>query len=171
MYISTCLCSKNLYMKVMQCQSFEGQQCICTPSSLTKKQLHQHLKLKKIDWQLVNWNYSYSMLQKVQEKEAATRGVLWKKVFLEISQNSQENTCVRASFLIKHQACNFIKKEALAQVFSCEFCEISKSTFFQNTSGQLLFMKYKGNHIVHMNIHHFCIYIFKKLYTDATRLF
>ena len=27
-------------------------------------------------------------------------------------------------------ACNFIKKEILAQVFSCEFCEISKNTFF-----------------------------------------
>ena len=26
--------------------------------------------------------------------EAATGGVLWKKMFLEISQNSQENTCV-----------------------------------------------------------------------------
>ena len=25
---------------------------------------------------------------------------------------------------------NFIKKEALAQEFSCEFCEISKNTFF-----------------------------------------
>ena len=28
------------------------------------------------------------------------------------------------------QACNFIKKESLAQVFSCEFCEIFKNTFF-----------------------------------------
>ena len=27
-------------------------------------------------------------------------------------------------------ACNFIKKETLAQMFSCEFCEISKNTFF-----------------------------------------
>ena len=27
------------------------------------------------------------------------------------------------------QGCNFIKKEALTQVFSCEFCEISKNTF------------------------------------------
>ena len=27
------------------------------------------------------------------------------------------------------QACNFIKKETLAQEFSCEFCEISKKTF------------------------------------------
>ena len=28
------------------------------------------------------------------------------------------------------QACNFIKKETLAQVFSCEFCKISKNTFY-----------------------------------------
>ena len=27
-------------------------------------------------------------------------------------------------------ACNFIKQEILAQVFSCEFCEISENTFF-----------------------------------------
>ena len=27
-------------------------------------------------------------------------------------------------------ASNFIKKETLAQMFSCEFCEISKNTFF-----------------------------------------
>ena len=53
-------------------------------------------------------------------------------VFLENSQNSHENTCVRASFLIKLQA-NFIKKETLAQMFSCEFCEISKNTFFYRT--------------------------------------
>ena len=45
----------------------------------------------------------------ILKPEAATRGVLCKKVFLE---------------------CNFIKKETLAQVFSCEFCEISKNTFF-----------------------------------------
>ena len=37
---------------------------------------------------------------------------LWKKVFLEVSQNSQENTCGIVSFLLKLQAsaCNFIKK-------------------------------------------------------------
>ena len=65
------------------------------------------------------------------------RGCSVKKVFLEISQISQENTCARVPFLIKLQAlglmpeaCNFIKKEALAQVFSCEVCEVSKNTFF-----------------------------------------
>ena len=44
-----------------------------------------------------------------------------KKVFLEISQNSQEKAYAKIYFLIKLQAeaCNFIKKETLAQVFSC----------------------------------------------------
>ena len=53
-------------------------------------------------------------------------------MFLEISQNSQENTCARVSFSKKLQAetCNFIKKETLAQVFSYEFYEISNNTFF-----------------------------------------
>ena len=31
---------------------------------------------------------------------------------------------------LRTQTCNFIKKETLAQVFSCAFCEISKNTFF-----------------------------------------
>ena len=37
------------------------------------------------------------------QRKKATRGVLLKKVFLEISQNSQENTCARVYFLIKMQ--------------------------------------------------------------------
>ena len=66
-------------------------------------------------------------------KEAVTQRCSVKKASLEISQNSQENTCVRVSFLIKLQACNFIKKETLAQVCFCEFWEISKNTFFYRT--------------------------------------
>ena len=41
-----------------------------------------------------------------------------------------ENTCARGSFLIKLQASDFIKNETLVQVFSCEFCESFKNTFF-----------------------------------------
>ena len=39
---------------------------------------------------------------------------------------------VPESFLIKLQAesCKFIKKNTLAQVFSCEFCKISNNSFF-----------------------------------------
>ena len=41
--------------------------------------------------------------------EAVAQRCSVKKVLLEISQNSQENTCARVSFLIKLRACNFIK--------------------------------------------------------------
>ena len=56
-------------------------------------------------------------------------------MFLEISQNSQENTCASLFFnkVAGRQACNFVKKETLAQVFYCEFCEISKNDFFYRT--------------------------------------
>ena len=77
--------------------------------------------------------------------EAATSGDLLKTLFLKISHHSQENTEVRkgvlrnfakftgkhpcqVSILIKLQACNFIKIGTLAQMFSCEFCEISNDT-------------------------------------------
>ena len=53
--------------------------------------------------------------------EAVVQRSSVKKVFLEISQNSHEKTCARVSFLTK------------LQVFSCEFCKISKNTFFYKT--------------------------------------
>ena len=51
-----------------------------------------------------------------QQTEAVTRRCSLKKVSLEISQNSLENTYARVSFLIKLQAeaFNFIKKGTLA---------------------------------------------------------
>ena len=64
----------------------------------------------------VKWGLIKFDLHKTYPEEA-TRGVLWKKVFLEILQNSQENTCARVS----------------SQVFSCEFCKISKNTFSYRT--------------------------------------
>ena len=53
--------------------------------------------------------------------EAVAQRCSIKNVFLEILQNSQENTCVRVFFLIK--TCNF----------SCEFFEISKNYFSYRT--------------------------------------
>ena len=64
-------------------------------------------------------------------REAVSQRCSVKKVLLEISQNLQENTCARVS---EAEACNFSKKETLAQVFSCEFCEISKNTFSYRTT-------------------------------------
>ena len=45
----------------------------------------------------------HQLLQSHPSSEAGTGGVLQKKVSFEISQNSQENTCARVSFLIKLQ--------------------------------------------------------------------
>ena len=52
--------------------------------------------------------------------EAVVRRCSVKKAFLEISQNSQENTCARVSFF---------KKETLAQVFSCDFAKFLTTLF------------------------------------------
>ena len=68
------------------------------------------------------------------KSEVAVQRCSINKVFLEILQNSHENTwaggffnkdsALRAATLLN------IKKETLAQVFSCEFCETYRSTFF-----------------------------------------
>ena len=67
--------------------------------------------------------------------------VLYKKMFYKISQNSQENTCARVSFLIKLQteSCNFNKKET-----HVNFAKFLRISFLQNTSWRLL-MKIIGD--------------------------
>ena len=68
------------------------------------------------------------LLNKLLLQSQLGRSSHWRcsaKVFLKIAQNSQENTCARASFFIKLPA----KKETPGQVFSCEFCKIFKNTF------------------------------------------
>ena len=53
-----------------------------------------------------------------------------------VSQNSQESICARVSFSIKLQAKpnKFIKKEALTQMFSREFCEVFDDIFSYRTT-------------------------------------
>ena len=70
---------------------------------------------KKTKWQLAIvklLKQSIVISQMWSSPEAVAQMCSVKKMFLEISQNSQENTCAR--------------------VF-CDFCEISKSTFFYRT--------------------------------------
>ena len=75
-----------------------------------------------------------------------------KKVFLEISQNSQENTCARDSFLINLQAC----------LFSCNFfCEISKNIFFRKTppvsASGVLSLSDVSNAFGYISVHYLCL--------------
>ena len=64
-----------------------------------------------VPWLLVAPFLGFSCTNSVRWRQKQTE-----KLFLEISQNSQENTCTRVSLLIMLQA--------------CEFFEISKNTFF-----------------------------------------
>ena len=61
-----------------------------------------------------------------------------KKVFLEISQNSQENTCARVSFLINLRPVTLFKKLLWHRCFPVKFAEFLRTPFLQNTSGRLL---------------------------------
>ena len=59
------------------------------------------LNVKRANSYWQHWIINVHTNSKCNKKaEAATRGVLCKKVFLKISQNSQGNTCARVSFLI-----------------------------------------------------------------------
>ena len=57
-----------------------------------------------------------------------------KTVLLEISQNSHEITRARVSFLMK--------LHAWGEGVSCEFCEISKNTFFYRRAPQVTASEY-----------------------------
>ena len=59
----------------------------------------------------------YLVSQTIFGIEAVIRRCSIKKMFLNIFQNSQENT-------------SFIKKETPVQVLSCEFCKTFKNTFY-----------------------------------------
>ena len=94
--------------------------------------------IKENNWTILTSNkffmnkIHFNFLNSIKlDREAVAQTCSVKEVFLEISQNLQENTSATVSILINLQAwaCNFIKIETLARVFSCEFCEISKNTF------------------------------------------
>ena len=68
------------------------------------------------------------------DTEAVARRCSVKKVFLDISQNSQENTCVKVSFLIKLQAsglrpATLLKKRLWRRCFPVNLAKFLRTTF------------------------------------------
>ena len=89
-------------------------------------QFHKPVKYESIVWHFVE------TFERLQSGFGGIRYCYQKHLpngALEFSQNSQENNYARVSFLLNLQAeaCNFVKKETLAQVFSCKFCEILRT--------------------------------------------
>ena len=89
---------------------------LSVPLSNFQKILHAEVSLKRVCVQNRSCDRSCSMKKSVLRNFAEfTRKHLCHSLFLN---------------KVAGLACNFIKKETLAQVFSCEFCGISKNTFF-----------------------------------------
>ena len=80
-------------------------------------------------------NFSLRLGKKVFQRspEAVVQRCSVKKVFLELSQNSQENSFARAPFLIKLQAetSNFIKKRLWDRCFPVNLVKLLKTPFLR----------------------------------------
>ena len=76
-------------------------------------------------------------------------GVLQKKYSYKFAKFTGKHLCQSFSFNkvagLRPKTCNFIKKETLSQVFTCQFCEISKNAFFHRAP-------YIGNSIFKNNL-------------------
>ena len=75
----------------------------------------------------------FSCLGHGVQLEAAIQRCSVKKVFLEISQNSQENTCARVSFFhkvagLRPKACIFIKKRLWHRYFHVNFAKFLRTS-------------------------------------------
>ena len=104
--------------------------CICSTNDRApeEKKLFCSVRLTEISGQISSKAHVRSSHQRCSVRKGALRSFA-KLTGKHLSQSL---------FLIKLQALLFIKKETMAQVFSCKFCEISKDTFLHNTSGRLL---------------------------------
>ena len=82
----------------------------------------------------VTKQYLHTVVRSTHRRCSVEKGVL--KKFTKFTGKYQ---CQSLFFnKVAGQACNFIKKKTLVQVFSFEFCESSKNTFLKEHSGRLL---------------------------------
>ena len=96
----------------------------------------------------------------IQMPEVVVHRCSVRRVFLEISKNSQENTCARISFFNKVAGLRPVTLLKKTQVFSCEFCEISKNTFFHRTHMVAASEVHKTMFMIKARKHKFTDYLF-----------
>ena len=101
-------------------------------------------------WNICPWtseiNHFYqSLFKKIHYKlqsKTITRWFSVKKTLLKVLQNSQENTCLRVSFLLKLKASGlklYLKRDSGTDVFLWILRNFYKHPFLQNTSGSSFF--------------------------------
>ena len=95
---------------------------------LWRKQSNSARNMKHVNFVSKDVQRILSSHKSIMNRKCSTR-----KLFLKISQHSQENICVRISFLIKMQvfrAPALLKRDSNTGVF-CEHWEIFKNTYFE----------------------------------------
>ena len=92
------------------------------------------LRSKSMDWFLYDIDLRRERVKLVR---SSRWGMFFKKYILKIWKNSQENTTIGVSFLIKLQAssCNFIKKSLWHRCFLLKFANFLRTLFLKNISG------------------------------------
>ena len=96
------------------------------PTTSAVDEINQHLAMEKIALKRISYCSYINIFQK--------QSVFKQKVFLEISQKlTGKHLCQSLFFNKVAEACSFIKKETLAQVFYCKFCGIFKNVLFYGT--------------------------------------
>ena len=88
-----------------------------------KLNCHKFLFLRKLE-NLFSSPFSgfFTTNEQTDIRSSRRRCSIWKGALRSFEKFTRKHPC--------QGLCNFIKKETLAQVFSCEFCKISKNTFF-----------------------------------------
>ena len=91
----------------------------------------------KLDFNKYNFTWSFFLFIAYLEIQTwlSTVRFRWKSLTLNNDRSSYRRCSIKKDVknfakFTRLQACNVIKKENLAQVFSCEFCEISQNAFF-----------------------------------------
>ena len=79
---------------------------------------------------LNTWNNTHEMIG-AQNRSSRLEVFCRKGALRGFAKFTGKHLC--QSFFFNKVTGNFIKKETLAQMFSCKFCEISKNTFFYRT--------------------------------------
>ena len=103
-----------------------------------------YVKIKKIEAKNITVikisSKKPNKVNKVNRNRSSRSEVFCKKgVLRNFAKFTGSHRCPSLFFnIVAARACNFIKKETLAQVFFCEFCEFSKNFFTKHLWATLL---------------------------------
>ena len=83
-------------------------------------------------WQRIDWELGRKSTRSSHPEAFCKKRCSYK--FHKIDKKTSARvSCFNKTAGIRPQACNFIEKDTLTHVFSCEFCEICKNTFSYRT--------------------------------------